>query len=221
MILYFLFYPEQVKTKKKIFLIIYFNRYKRKKNPNLEMLLSWRESDKTKIKKIKNEMLTWLDGYNIYYNKAIVFDIDETCIHMDQHKNWYRDEEIFEIYKYALLHNFYIFFITARRYSPQNQQYTISQLTSFGFNRYNGLFLMPNIRTVTKESVGLFKNYIRNLICTNFHLLIALNIGNSWHDLLTEPLLSAVQKTSSDLIVTFQTNAEPNVGLQLKLPEHK
>ena len=185
------------------------------------MLLSWCESDKTKMKIIKNEMLTWLDGYNTYYNKAIVFDIDETCIHMDQNKNWYRDEDIYDIYKYALLHNFYIFFITARRYSPQNQQYTIAQLTSFGFNRYNGLFLMPIIHTVTKESVALFKTFVRNLICTNFHLLIALNIGNSWHDLLTESSLSVVQKVSSDLIITFQTTVEPNVGLHLKLPDHK
>jgi hypothetical protein len=199
---------------------IYFNRDKRRrrKKKSKNMIVSWRESDE---KKFKHEMLVWLDGYNMYYNKTIVFDIDETCIHMDQNKNWYRDENIYDIYNYALMHNFYIFFITARRYSAQNQQYTISQLTSFGFDRYNGLFLMPIIHTITKESVALFKNYIRNLICTNFQLLIALNIGNSWHDLLTMPLLSTVQKTSPNLFVAFQSTAEPNVGLHLKLPDHK
>jgi predicted secreted acid phosphatase len=172
------------------------------------------------LQTFKNEMFTWLDEYRMYSNKAIIFDIDETCIHIDQTRKWYRDDEIYDIYKYALIHNFYIFFITARPYIPRNQQFTMNQLKSFGFDSYNGLFLMPNFKVVNTQAIAYFKTYVRNFISINFQMIIALNIGNSWHDVLNaDEMFECDCTTLKDFTIAFQKTSE--ACLHLKLPNHK
>jgi predicted secreted acid phosphatase len=117
---------------------------------------------------------------------AVVFDIDDTILHRSEHQKdlTFRNDHVYTLYETLLEKNMWVFFVTARPYSPKNMSRTVKQLHDFGYESYNGLFLMPGVAKNT-DDISHFKTSIRNNITHNLSFRVILNVGDNWHDLLT------------------------------------
>lgn len=168
-------------------------------------------------KQMLEETILWLNKHHDIHRRTIVFDIDDTCLFLNNKNNkWHRNEAMHKLYTYALRNHFYIFFVTARPYSRQNHQRTISQLSQMGFAKFNGLFLMPE----HAQNIANFKLLVRKRITEEFGMVILLNVGNMWHDVMHTDDLSLSKTLNSCKWIMFRSKREGMVSaLQLKLPK--
>lgn len=145
---------------------------------------------------------------------GFIFDIDDTIITYNKTtKLWSRIETLYKLYKLAVTKKFKIFFVTARIYTPQNFKETLKQLINFGFNTFDGLYMLPHKKT----NICKFKSNIRKLITQD--LIIILNIGNEWHDVLSYTPFNLLKKKKNDgNTYIFNGILEPII-LCVKLPE--
>lgn len=126
---------------------------------------------------------------------AIVFDIDQTAFlyHITvcnkktgtcerrSFKQPQRNEQVYDIYQFAIRHGIAVFFVTAR--TTGGREITQRDLIRLGFDKMDALFLRPlEERYQGKAGVALYKSNVRRWISDRgFHIL--LNMGDKWQDL--------------------------------------
>ena len=129
-------------------------------------------------------MLEWLK-FQVNYIGArgvVVFDIDDTLIDDEGAPI----ESVLRIYTMAKTLGLHCAIVTARPETIENRQYTIESLKKIGVIDWESLYMMPESREVTVDSISSYKREARDDIETR-HRIIA-NIGDMWHDLVRMPL---------------------------------
>jgi predicted secreted acid phosphatase len=133
---------------------------------------------------------------NSKHNKyAIVFDIDQTAFlytitvchkktgvcERRSFKQPQRNEQVYDIYQFAIANGIAVFFVTAR--TTGGTEITHRDLIRLGFGQMDGLFLRPlEQRYQGKAGVALYKSNVRRWISDRgYHIL--LNMGDKWQDL--------------------------------------
>jgi len=115
---------------------------------------------------------------------AVSFDIDDTILR-ENPKRQTVIKVMQNLYATARKLNYAVFFITARRNTPENMANTKKQLQRTGFGDYTDLFLMPS-ELRDKGLFCEFKYLMRHKIEQDGYQIV-LNVGDSWHDLLVHP----------------------------------
>jgi hypothetical protein len=87
-------------------------------------------------------------------NDAVMFDIDETLIHVDGTPI----QEMISLFNTCKLLGYRMIIITARPDYAINHHYTTAQLLQFNLYPHEVYFVPPEIKTKVKEQTGL--NYI-------------------------------------------------------------
>tara|TARA_B110000046_G_scaffold179646_1_gene209155 strand:+ start:673 stop:1302 length:630 start_codon:yes stop_codon:yes gene_type:complete len=137
----------------------------------------------------KHEFTTqWLEQWlrfqtiHVGVRGAVVFDIDDTMIDHEEQPI----AAVVRIYNLTKTLGLRRAIVTARPESEENRQYTIQALEMCGITEWESLYMMPDTRDVTTESVSVYKREARDDIETR-HRIVA-NIGDMWHDLVRLPL---------------------------------
>ena len=125
-------------------------------------------------------------------NDSIVFDIDDTLIKVRGSEPM---REMISLYKFAEMIGYKMIIITARPYSDDNAQWTVSQLLEIGINPTRLYFAPPMQKGDVKKALG-FKTI--------------LSVGDQWTDLTESDkwiklpdysdhrILANINKTSND-----------------------
>lgn len=156
---------------------------------------AWNASDECALQKAKDALKKYLPVGN--KKLALVFDIDDTALsnweHIKEQDFGYNPElfkawenlaqckaikPVLELYKFAQLHGFAVFFITGRRQSQYEA--TKLNLIKVGFCNFDGLFLKPD--DFNGPSACLFKTKYRAYI-EQLGYTIVLNIGDQISDI--------------------------------------
>lgn len=137
----------------------------------------------------KHEFATkWMEQWLIFQTKhlgmrgVVIFDIDDTLIN-------HTEQAIPSIVRlYCAVKNIGLrcAIVTARPETEENRRYTIESLKKSGITDWESLYMMPEGRDVTIESISAYKREARDDIETR-HRIMA-NIGDMWHDLVRLPL---------------------------------
>ena len=164
-----------------------------------------------------SRLVHWLRGYLHLLGRAVVLDIDDTCMHMHRGRRWRVDPYILGLYRFLVQNDFYVFFVTARTFSEKNHSGTLRQLRHMGYTQCNGLFLMPDTITKTIQAIAAFKRAVRVHVQQTSLVTILLNIGNMWHDL---TILESIQ-SDPGLVYTVKFEGDDSSLLHLKVPAKK
>lgn len=146
--------------------------------------------------------------------RAIIFDIDDTIL-VSRNCQVHRNEKVYSIYRYALEHDFHVFFITARRLNLTTKLWTLHQLYMLGYEKYHGLFLMPRDK-LRFHTAAQFKASVRARIRKTHQIM--LNVGDQWSDLFVFKIPGSAPHECSDTSAYYAISHEDGVGLALKLP---
>ena len=157
---------------------------------------------------------------------AVVFDIDETIYFPCPCQHQSPPHVLHQLYKEAIGYGFQVFFITARVHSDVNRQQTWALLKNLGFDKFKGLFLMPQ-EYLQYPNASSFKLLLRDEIRKE-GMEIVLNVGNRWQDLLLLPPFeideSAHEKRKNYLMLqsnTFWIMTLPDIAwVSIKFPTH-
>lgn len=126
---------------------------------------------------------------------ALVLDIDDTVLKADGYKRQQVLAQMKTLFETARKLNYDVFFITARPDEGTNFSFTKQQLQRTGFGDFKQLFLMPP-KLREKGQFSAFKYLIRHKIEQEGYRIV-LNCGDSFHDLLVLPDVSAHPKAKT------------------------
>tara|TARA_B110001450_G_scaffold243924_1_gene255586 strand:+ start:541 stop:1206 length:666 start_codon:yes stop_codon:yes gene_type:complete len=160
-------------------------------------------------------LLEWLK-FQVGYLGArgvVVFDIDDTLMDNEGAPI----DSVLRIYDLAKTLGLHRAIVTARPETIDNRQYTVESLKEIGVNHWESLYMMPESRDITTESVSSYKREARDDIETR-HRIIA-NIGDMWHDLVQMPLhhsTRCLEQMSDDACcILFPPMSHGEVALKL------
>lgn len=135
--------------------------------------------------------------YSLHYEaNSAIFDIDDTIIKSppeDKDPGFVVnpklvDSTVSKMYGYLCGIGWKIFFITARTEHPKIRKWTEDQLDFLGFDKRDGLFLMPeNTNLGTDNSNFSYYKYLTRRRLKAAGCVIGINIGDSFNDLLITP----------------------------------
>lgn len=126
---------------------------------------------------------------------AIVLDIDDTVLKADGYKRQQVLAQMKHLFEMARKLKYDVFFITARPDEGTNFSFTKQQLQRTGFGDFKQLFLMPP-KLREKGQFSAFKYLVRHKIEQEGYRIV-LNCGDSYHDLLVLPDVSAHPKAKA------------------------
>lgn len=156
---------------------------------------------------------------------AVVFDIDETILlndsKVDACWNARPNPGIMKIYRLCLRLNIAVYFVTARRLSDSNYEWTTKQLQCVGAGKYAELHMCPESYRASPAKISEFKKRARARIVRRSGRNIVLNAGDQWTDTLqfsTVKEVNAFMKTDNKSYWLFQP-IDREVLWQLKLPD--
>ena len=156
---------------------------------------------------------------------AVVFDIDETILlndpKVDACWNARPNPGIMKIYRLCLRLNIAVYFVTARRLSDSNYEWTTKQLQCVGAGKYAELHMCPESYRASPAKISEFKKRARARIARRSGRNIVLNAGDQWTDTLqfsTVKEVNAFMKTDNKSYWLFQP-IDREVLWQLKLPD--
>ncbi len=156
---------------------------------------------------------------------AVVFDIDETILlndpKVDACWNARPNPSIMKIYRLCIRLNVAVYFVTARRLSDSNYEWTTQQLQCVGAGKYAELHMCPESYRVSSSKISEFKKRARARIAKKSGRQIILNSGDQWTD--------TVQMSSNSEVTAFVEKDNKSYWLfqpidrevlwQLKLPD--
>lgn len=156
---------------------------------------------------------------------AVVFDIDETILindsKVDACWNARPNPGIMKIYRLCLRLNIAVYFVTARRLSDSNYEWTTKQLQCVGAGIYAELHMCPESYRVSPAKISEFKKRARARIVRKSGRQIVLNAGDQWTDTLqmsNRKECNAFNEKDSKSYWLFQP-IDREVMWQLKLPD--
>jgi len=156
---------------------------------------------------------------------AVVFDIDETVLMNDDRIRECDGARpnmcIMRVYKRCLELDISVFFVTARRDSPRNRDWTKRQLNCIGAHTYKKLYMKPE-EYQTAPEISTFKRGARNEIRQEFKRHIVLNVGDQWTDMLemsTDAEIDAFITRDNKSYWLFQPIEQEEISWDLKLPD--
>ena len=119
---------------------------------------------------------------------AVVFDIDETILindpKIDACYHARPNPGMMKIYKLCLRLQIAVYFVTARRLSNDNYDWTTKQLQCVGAGKYVELHMCPESYRVSASKISEFKKRARARITRKSGRQIVLNAGDQWTDML-------------------------------------
>ncbi len=115
-------------------------------------------------------------------NLSVVFDIDDTAIPV---RTGTVMPEFKDLYALARQLDYFVFFVTARPDVDGNRASTLKQLRESGFDRIDGLFLMPTDHLFAPNFSEFKFSQRKRLFDSGYN--IVLNAGDAWHDLMLLP----------------------------------
>lgn len=119
---------------------------------------------------------------------AVTFDIDETILINDRSVdacwNARPNPGMLRIYKLCLRLNIAVYFVTARRLSDSNYEWTTQQLECIGAGKYAELHMCPESYRASPAKISEFKKRARARIARKSGRHIVLNAGDQWTDTL-------------------------------------
>jgi len=156
---------------------------------------------------------------------AVVFDIDETILindpKIDACYHARPNPGMFRIYKLCLRMQIAVYFVTARRLSDDNYEWTTRQLQCIGAGKYAELHMCPESYRVSPAKISEFKKKARARIARKSGRQIVLNAGDQWTDTLqmknTKEVNAFIEKDNKSYWL-FQP-IDQEVQWQLKLPD--
>ncbi len=156
---------------------------------------------------------------------AVVFDIDETILLNDPKVescwNARPNPGIMKMYRLCLRLNIAVYFVTARRLSDSNYEWTTNQLKCVGAEKYAELHMCPESYRVSSAKISEFKKRARARINKKSGREIVLNAGDQWTDTLqmsSNKEINAFIEKDNKSYWLFQP-LDREVMWQLKLPD--
>jgi predicted secreted acid phosphatase len=158
-------------------------------------------------------------------NSAVVFDIDETILindpKIDACYHARPNPGIMKIYRLCLRLQIAVYFVTARRLSDENYEWTTKQLQCIGAGKYAELHMCPESYRVSAAKISEFKKRARARIMRKSKRQIVLNAGDQWTDTLQMSSIkecNAFIEKDNKSYWLFQP-IDREVVWQLKLPD--
>lgn len=156
---------------------------------------------------------------------AVVFDIDETILindpKIDACYHARPNPGMMKIYKLCLRLQIAVYFVTARRLSDDNYDWTTKQLQCIGAGKYAELHMCPESYRASPAKISEFKKRARDRIIRKSGRNIILNAGDQWTDTLqmscTKEVNAFMAKDNKSYWL-FQP-IDRQVLWQLKLPD--
>ena len=156
---------------------------------------------------------------------AAVFDIDETILindpKIDACYHARPNPGILKMYRLCLRLHIAVYFVTARRLSDDNYEWTTKQLQCIGAGQYAELHMCPESYRVSPAKVSEFKKKARARITRKSGREIVLNAGDQWTDMLqmssTKEVNAFISKDNKSYWLFQPIDRE--VLWQLKLPD--
>ena len=158
-------------------------------------------------------------------NSAVVFDIDETILindsKIDACYHARPNPSMMKVYRLCLRLKIAVYFVTARRLSDDNYDWTTKQLQCIGAGRYAELHMCPESYRLSYARISEFKKRARARIARKSGRQIILNAGDQWTDtvqLSSNKELNELAATDNKSYWLFQP-MDREVQWQLKLPD--
>lgn len=156
---------------------------------------------------------------------AVVFDIDETILindpKIDACYHARPNLGMLKIYRLCLKLQIAVYFVTARRLSDDNYEWTTKQLQCIGAGKYAELHMCPESYRASPAKISEFKKKARARITRKSGRRIVLNAGDQWTDTLqmssSKECNAFIQKDNKSYWLFQPIDRE--VMWQLKLPD--
>ena len=168
--------------------------------------------------KIAEKMGKWyIKEYNstfgiIPYKSAVMFDIDDTLLYINEGKN--KDSKITlikpmkDLLDYCINNDLLIIIITAR--DNKYRGYTVQQLNEYSIN-YSFLYLHESYQGETNEEFNNFKSKIKKELYNKYKIKIIMSVGDNYIDIIGSYSgygLKLPNKTDPSLYEVFPNSSE-------------
>lgn len=179
---------------------------------------------KTNFRDMEKPLMDLLRSVNPS-RSAVVFDIDETILindpKIDACYHARPNHGIMKLYRLCLRLQIAVYFVTARRLSDDNYEWTTKQLQCIGAGKYAELHMCPESYRVSPAKISDFKKRARDRIARKSGREIVLNTGDQWTDTMQFKSNREVRAFDEKDRKSYWLFApvEDNAMWQLKLPD--
>ena len=134
---------------------------------------------------------------------CVILDIDDTVLYGSATEKVRAIPIVHKFYQQLVKYETQIFFITARKFSITNMNVTADHLQKTGYDKFDGLFLMPVHKRSKKSAldVARFKSCVRDWLASTKQKSIGVIVGNTWQDLFSAEEMVTNRRYLKDLSV--------------------